>query len=148
MKPHLIALTLGAVTLSGCTPTQEAPPAPAGLAGTAWQLVEFQSMDDAQGITRPANPTRYTIRFSADGRVAARLDCNRGMGNWTSEGAGALRIGPLATTRMLCPPPSDGDRLGKQLDYVRSYLIRDGRLHMSLMADGGILVWERADAAE
>jgi len=31
-----------------------------------------------------------------------------------------------------------------QAPYVRAYLLRNGRLHLSLMADGGILVWEPA----
>lgn len=29
----------------------------------------------------------------------------------------------------------------RQLPFVRSYLLRDGQLHLSLMADGGILSW-------
>jgi heat shock protein HslJ len=146
--------SLALLALGACqTPGANAPatPAPsANLAGTAWRLVEFQSMDDAQGTARPDDRAKYTLRFGADGRVAARLDCNRGMGPWqgavTGADGGSLAIGPLATTKMLCPAPSMGDMLGVQLGYVRSYLIRDGRLAMSLMADGGIIVWERIPA--
>jgi len=117
------------------------------LAGTSWRLVEIQSMDDAIGTVRPDDPSRYTLAFAEDGTIAMRLDCNRGMGRWSatptgSEG-GQLRIGPLAATRALCPPPSLGERIARDMDYVRSYLVKDGRLHLSLMADGGIYVWER-----
>lgn len=35
----------------------------------------------------------------------------------------------------------------RDLGYVRSYLLRDGRLYMSLMADGGIYEWRRIDPA-
>jgi len=117
------------------------------LAGTSWRLAEIQSMDDAIGTVRPDDPSRYTLAFAEDGTIAMRLDCNRGMGRWSatptgSEG-GQLRIGPLAATRALCPPPSLGERIARDMDYVRSYLVKDGRLHLSLMADGGIYVWER-----
>jgi hypothetical protein len=35
-----------------------------------------------------------------------------------------------------------GGLLARQLPYVRGYLLRDGRLSLSLWADGGILIWE------
>lgn len=109
---------------------------------TDWRLVEIVSMDDAQGTSRPEDPDKYTLQFGIDGRAAVRLDCNRGAGTWTGDGASRLSFGPLATTRAACRPPSLGDQLGMMLSYVRSYVVADGRLHMSLMADGGILVWE------
>jgi heat shock protein HslJ len=116
------------------------------LAGTKWQLVEFQSMDDAQGVTKPADPANYTLAFNKDGTVVAQLDCNRGTGPWKNDisnaTGGSLSIGPLGTTKMLCPPPSMGDMLASQLGYVRSFVIEDGKLNMSLMADGGIIVWK------
>lgn len=118
------------------------------LAGTRWRLIEIRSMDDAIGTTRPDDPSKYTLAFAADGTLAMRLDCNRAMGRWSatpaadSEG-GQLRVGPLAATRALCPEPSLDERIARDMDYVRSYLVKDGRLHLSLMADGGIYVWER-----
>ena len=38
----------------------------------------------------------------------------------------------------MCPPGSLHDQIVKQWPYVRSYVMRDGHLFMSLMADGGI----------
>ena len=149
------ALLLASV-LAGCQTPAGKPPVGnesfSGLGGTSWRLVEIQSMDDSQGTTRPDDPSKYTISFGSDGSAALRLDCNRGMGPWKSEPAdsssGSLRIGPFAVTKALCPPPSLGERVEGQLGYVRSYLLRDGRLSMSLMADGGILIWERARDAK
>ena len=117
------------------------------LAGTSWQLVQFQSMDDAQGTTRIADPTLYTVSFGADGRVALRLNCNRATGSWQATPAadgmsGSLGFGVLAGTRALCPPPSLDEKLLRDLAYVRGYLLRDGQLHMSLMADAGIYSWQ------
>jgi len=148
-----------ALVLSACQPKAEPPvgfmPSP-GLGGTAWQLVEFQSMDNAQGTTRPDVRSKYTIAFdnegTVEGNLAVRLDCNRGVGPWKNPIAnatgGTLEIGPLGVTKMLCPSPSMGELLERQLGYVRSYTIKDGKLYMALMADGGIFVWEPTNAAE
>lgn len=119
---------------------------PTNLQGTAWQLRAIQSMDDAQGTTRISEPQRYTIRFNAGGRLALRLDCNRGMGTWqatpAADRSGALELGAVAGTRALCGPASLDQKLVRDLPHVRSYVLKDGRLFMSLMADGGIYEWE------
>lgn len=117
------------------------------LAGTEWRLVEFQSMDDSQGATRPQDPSRYTMKLNGDGSVSMKLDCNTAKGTWSSKpGAdptsGSFELGPLASTRILCPPPSMGEQIAMQAQYIRSYLLKDGRLYLSLMADGGIYAWE------
>lgn len=116
------------------------------LGGTSWELVQFQSMDDAQGTTRVADPARYTINFGTDGRASLRLNCNRATGSWQATPAadglsGSLVFGTLAGTRALCPPPSLDEKLLRDLGYVRGYLLRDGQLHLSLMADAGIYSW-------
>jgi heat shock protein HslJ len=133
-----------AAALGACAAGSPVPPV--SLAGTQWELVAIQSMDDAQGTTRIATPERYTASFAADGRVAFRLDCNRGSATWKAEPSseatsGALTFGPVAATRALCPPPSVDARVTRDLAFVRSYLFKDGRLFMSLMADGGIYEW-------
>jgi len=119
------------------------------LAGTTWQLRAIQSMDDAQGTTTVSNPERFAVAFMADGQARFRLDCNGGTGRWEARQAagsdsGSLSFTPIAATRMLCPAPSLGERVVRDLAYVRSYLIKDRRLYMSLLADGGILEWERS----
>ena len=38
-------------------------------------------------------------------------------------------------------------RCSPSCSFVRGYLLKDGRLYLSLLADGGILVWEPQDAA-
>jgi heat shock protein HslJ len=44
----------------------------------------------------------------------------------------------------MCPPGSLHDRIVKQWPYVRSYVMKDGHLFVSLMADGGIYEFEPA----
>jgi len=41
-----------------------------------------------------------------------------------------------------CPPESLHDHLVKQWPFVRSYVLEDGHLFLSLMADGGIYEFE------
>lgn len=123
------------------------PKASQPLAGTAWRLVEMQSMDDLQGITRPSNRDLYTVEFNKDGTAYLQLDCNRGRASWNAKRSGisqgSLEFGQMASTRALCPQGSLSEKLGQQLGFVRSWVLRDGNLNMSLLADGGILVWER-----
>jgi len=110
------------------------------LGGTAWQLVGFQGGD---GTTlRPDDRTNYTIEFRDDGSLSARIDCNRGRGTWSSSGASQIVFGPLALTRAACPPGSLHDQLVRQWGSVRSYVMKDGHLFLSLMADGGIFEFE------
>ena len=117
------------------------------LADTAWRLVEFRSMDDAIGTQRPRDPALYTMRLHADGTVTMRLDCNHASGSWSAEPAadgisGRFTFGSLAATRALCPSPSMGESIAAQAGYIRGYLLRDGRLYLSLMADAGIYAWD------
>jgi len=110
------------------------------LGGTSWQLVKFQGGDDKTLV--PADRTRYTLAFDNNGSVSVRIDCNRGHGTWKSSGPNQLEFGPLALTRPMCPPAPLNDRIPKDWQYVRSYTLKDGRLFLSLMADGGIYEFE------
>ena len=117
------------------------------LAGTTWQLVEIQSMDDEIGTVRPDDASIYTMQLSADSTFSMRLNCNRANGSWSAHASdggesGTFQFGRIAMTRAFCPPPSLDGRIAREADYVRSYLLKDGRLYLSLMADGGIHVWE------
>jgi para-nitrobenzyl esterase len=136
---HLLAVACVPAASGGGSSTPASPSAggtPTGLAGTSWRLVRFQGGDDR--VLVPDDPSKYTFAFGADGRLAMRIDCNRGTGPWTSSAPGQLQIGPLATTRALCPPGSLHDRILKDVEYIRSYVLRGGHLHVALMADAGI----------
>ena len=76
-----------------------------------------------------------------------RLNCNRANGTWSAEPSadpsnGHFELGPLAATRAICPPPSLDEQIAGQAGFIRGYLLQDGRLYLSLMADGGIYAWE------
>ncbi len=122
-----------------------AQPTPAANpSGTAWQLVRFQGGDEK--VRTPDDRSKYTIDFGPDGRLAVRFDCNRGAGGWKSTGTSQIEFGPLALTRAMCPRGSMHDQLVKHWPFVRSYVVRERHLFLSLMADGGIYEFEPRDA--
>ncbi len=140
----VLRCVIGAVAslmLSACAETSDP------LAGTNWRLVEFQSMDDALGTIRPADPSVFTMKLDRDGTVSMHLDCNRATGSWSVEPStdgesGRFEFGQLVSTRALCPPPNLDERIVSDAQFVRGYVLRDGRLYLSLMADAGIYTWE------
>ena len=113
------------------------------LAGTSWRLVKFQGGDDTTLV--PADKSKYSLAFATDGNVVhVRIDCNRGSGTWNSPEVNQLQFGPLALTRAMCPPAALTDRLTRDWPAMRSYVMSNGHLFLSLMADGGIYEFEPA----
>jgi para-nitrobenzyl esterase len=129
-----------AALLGACASTSTPPST--SLEGSSWRLVQIAMSD---GVTRPAiERSRYTIGFGKQGVLNVRFDCNRGRGSWKSSGPGNLEFGPLALTRAVCPVGSLHDTLVRQWPDVRSYLVKDGRLILSMMSDGGTIEFEPA----
>jgi len=108
----LLVLTM---VISGCTSTQNVQepeaadeitpvqPEPtqreAPLANTDWKAMSI--------LGKPAGSAVSTLGFDAEGRVAGNGGCNAYQGDVTLEG-NAIEFGMLATTRMMCPPPING----------------------------------------
>jgi len=147
-------VALAATILTACSsapPAASTPPASApgagpasavNLEGSSWRLVQIAMSD---GVTKPAiERSRYTIGFGTAGVLNVRFDCNRGRGSWTSAGPGQVEFGALALTRAMCPMGSLHDELVRQWPHVRGYVIKDGRLFLTLMADGGTIEFEPA----
>ena len=137
---ELLDSTNRRVAVFAAGPQTPPPSASLGLAGTSWQLVRFQGSDDT--TLTPDDRAKYAIEFGADGRLTARIDCNRGFGTWKSGGANQLQFGPLALTRARCPAGSLHDQIVKQWINIRSFVTRDGHLFLALMSDGGIYEFE------
>lgn len=103
---------------------------------------------DEQPSTTISDPSKYTVTFGDDGRAAIQVNCNRGNSTWKAEPAatdsGGLTFGPVALTRMFCLQPSADTQVASALGRVRSYLLSDGQLHLSLEADSGVMHWRPA----
>lgn len=144
--PALLAAIVAPLMSVACmTPQASAPAEGKPLLGTEWVLIEFQSSDDAIGVIRPNEGEVYTMKLNPDGSAAMGLFCNRGFGSWTSPDAraktGSLMIKAAGSTMAACPPAAI-TRLPADFEHVRTFVIRDGRLHLNLMMDSGNYVWE------
>lgn len=141
----LLALPVVALALAACGSAAASDP----LVGTTWQLLSIESMSPAEEpSTTIDEPGLYSVTFGDDGRASFQVDCNRGSSTWQAAAAapdsGSLTFGPIALTRMYCPQPSADTKVAAALGRVRSYLLSDGKLHLSLEADGGIMHWRPA----
>ena len=125
------------LVLAACAGSSMAPKGAADpLAGTSWQLDSIEYMDDT--TFSPDDSAKYTLEFDAEGMVGMQADCNRLRGGYTYTAPSGLEFGALMSTRAACPPGSLYNRMVKDMPFVRSFVIKDGRLHLALMADGGI----------
>jgi len=117
-----------------------APPPPLGASDDAlpsnvvWTWQGTQMSDDARYL--PDAPERYTLEFLPGGRVSIRADCNRGSANYERNG-NALGFGPIALTRMMCPPGSRDAEFLQGLSGVSAMLFRGNDLVLTLKADSG-----------
>lgn len=139
----------GTTLLSACTTSQPASESVSfePLALTQWALNAIKAGVTKQDTVRIADPRQFTLSFGADGAASFKLDCNRGMSNYTSNATdantGELAFGPVASTRALCPPPNLDERIARDMGHVRAYQLKDGKLLMLLAADGGSYEWQR-----
>jgi heat shock protein HslJ len=109
------------------------------LGGTLWQWAEFVSPVERLTID---DPSRYTIEFGPDGRVACRVDCNRANGPYKVVGR-EISVNLLAMTRAFCGPTSHGDKYASYLSRVTTWFVRDGQLYMEMPVDSGTLRFTR-----
>ena len=105
------------------------------LAGVEWRLDEFRP-----GGAVPED-VEVTLVFG-DGRVAGKSGCNRYTASIkTGEVPGSLSIdGPIAGTRMACPPPLDEieARYLKALESTARYSFLLGRLAVTWQTEDGM----------
>jgi len=105
------------------------------LSGTSWQLVKFQGPDER--TFTPDDKSKYTIEFGSNGRVVARVDCNRASSTWRSTAKGELKFGSWSRTSTKCGPGSLHDQIVTEGAAVTNFAIKDGHLFLSGMAAGG-----------
>jgi heat shock protein HslJ len=108
--------------------------------GTAWVATGINN--GRGGVASPVEGTEVTATFRDDGRVTGSGGCNRYFGPYERAGA-AIRIGPLAGTRMACPePPGAAEQEAAFLaamERATTWSIREDRLELRA-ADGALQV--------
>jgi heat shock protein HslJ len=130
-----LAATAATLSLGGCITMQGSHP----LTGTEWRLTRIEAAGATTALSS-AMQGRHRVAFREDGALEARLDCNRGRGTWTAgqprSGAGAINIGPLASTRMACAEPHYGTQLASALGEARRFALAPGRGELVIEAPG------------
>ncbi len=104
------------------------------LTGVAWEWEQFEGGDGVVGA--PDDPSQYSLQFHEDGSLSGQVDCNRGTGSYEVDGSSISIV--LATTRMMCHENSLDAEFGRYLAEASSFVIRDGKLALSLPVDSGI----------
>jgi heat shock protein HslJ len=148
-----VALALGAVACGGSVPlAQPTPPltdsgdsattaARSGLLGT-WQLVSLT--EAGQGTLSVAEPERFTVAFTPDGRASLRADCNRCSAAYESRSNG-LSVGLMACTRAYCASAPLDSSFVALVGQATAWRSVDGGLE--LRSDAGVLQLREGTAA-
>jgi len=85
-----------------------------------------------------ADPDRYTLKLTADGKAQIQFDCNRGGGEFKIA-EGTLSFGPLLSTRMACPPDSQDSLFMRDLERVVSFFVENDTLFLEMPYDSGTM---------
>jgi len=117
-------------------PPAIAAPGDSLLTNTAWAW-QSTKMSDGKRIV-PDAPERYTLTFLPGGRVNVHADCNRGTASYRLDDD-ALTIGPVATTKMLCPPGSEDAEFLKELAQVSGQEFTGYELLLTLHGNAGVM---------
>ena len=122
-----------------------------GLADTAWDVTNYNNGREA--VVGLLADTTLTVEFGADGSLAGSAGCNNFRGGYTVDG-NAIAIGPLATTRMMCPTPEgimeqEAEFLAA-LESAATYQVDGQMLHLRTADDAlaVTMVRRQADAAD
>jgi heat shock protein HslJ len=110
------------------------------LVGPTWGLVQIHWLGG--GASVPSQPDWFTLKFSDEGQVQVRADCNQGHGTWSSTGRDGLRFGPLAVTRAFCGDDPVNQRFLRDLAEVHSATFTEEQMHLTTRVDDAVLVFE------
>ena len=107
-----------------------APTSPVG----SWRWVSI--VTPVETIQAPATG-QYTLVIG-DSTATGVADCNRmsGRASWTQN---QLTLGPMATTKMGCPPGGMGDRYAQFLSAAAGWFHRNDTLFVDLKMDSGTM---------
>ena len=105
------------------------------LEGTEWQLIQLD------GRSVKAAPETFVLKLE-NGSVSGAGACNRLMGSYTTGERRALKIGPVASTKMACPNLSQEQQFLRAIEATTHYdmdgpmllLLSNGELHAVFQA--------------
>lgn len=119
-----VSVCLGAALLCGCVSSNAALPLDAAVTPEQLHRTQWRDTEDV-----PAGAQPLTLLFDDSLRVSGFAGCNRIMGA-SQVAIGQLRVGPLATTRMLCDAASNAREAQymQALEAAREARFQSGQL--------------------
>lgn len=140
-----LLLALPAVTQARLAPVEQADIPP-----LVWELVELKPADGA--AIEILDPSRYTVRFLPEGKLALGAGCNLVAGTFTAQ-YGTLTVALKALPLPLCPLDSQAVEFQSLVDDASAYAFdRNGFLlltgdegRLKLRASLAGVVWEWRD---
>jgi heat shock protein HslJ len=124
MKPSTFIL-ICMWTLVACGCNSNSPVAPSDVIGPTWQLVSLQAAGSGPVVID--NPSRYTLRFGADGRLTVMSDCNGCGGAYHLSGS-TVSVEALQCTLVACPQGSLESRYRSAVEHAQSLARADDEL--------------------
>lgn len=132
--------TLELRTADGALAASYVAKEPTDLAAIPWLVTSYNN--GRGGAVSPILGTELTLEFAADGNINGSAGCNRYFGPYTLSGD-AIQIGPLSTTRALCPEPAgvmdQEQEFLAALQAAATYTLQNDTLDIR-MADGAIAI--------
>lgn len=123
MKRIILLLSVVLIASSCCNCGRKSNDV-ATLQNTNWELIEM----NGQVISRAKDANNYTMLLTDDNKINGVGDCNRYFGGFEVNN-NTMKVGDLASTRMMCPNQAQENAFLKMLSTVHSYKI-DGRILM------------------
>jgi heat shock protein HslJ len=102
----------------------------------SWQLVSLT--ESGQGPLTVAEPERFTVEFTPDGRAALRADCNRCSGHYEAKG-NFLAVGVMACTRAYCASAPLDSKFVAAIGQATAWTSIEGGLDLLLLSEAGVL---------
>lgn len=128
-----------AVTAARAPAAPESPAAPDVAHLGVWYWIGTTAA--AQDVL-VADPARYQIEFADAGTLLVQADCNKGSGSYALDGA-RFAPGPIALTKMGCPPDSQDLDFMSQLRTGGALMAAGGRLRIELGDGRGAMQFAR-----
>jgi len=135
LAPLALVLALGMAGCAGTSGNAGRIRAPDAVVGKLWQ---WEAMVTPVEKLDVPTPDRYAFELLPDGRLAARLDCNRGFGTYKL-GEGTIALTLAGSTRAACPPASLDGRFARDLGRAAAFFVEGGKLYLELPADSGTM---------
>ena len=123
-----VGVMMAAVAAMGCG---DSPTSPSELTGRTWRLVSIEPASGSSTVV--TDPSRYSIEFISETRLAVRADCNTCSGNYTLSGT-TFSIGALACTRAFCGESSLDTVFTQGLNDANTLTLEDQLLEIGSAA--------------